>query len=138
MRRTPMKNKLLILAIGGLVLSGCVSQQQVDRVMASQREPSAAIRQAIVKGARVYLIDPYSVRDAEISSVTDATQSGNIQLVCVRANTKDATGGYTGRSTISVRLIGSRPISARPNASACGMPLLRWYPFPELENLENV
>lgn len=105
--------------------------------MASQREPSAAIKQAIVKGARVYLIDPSSVRDAEISSVTDATPNGKIQLVCVRANTKNATGGYTGPSTISVRLIGSRPISARPNASVCGMPL-QWYPFPELENPENV
>ncbi|MGF6172454.1 hypothetical protein [Ensifer sp. 4252] len=133
-----MKNKLLILAIGGLALSGCVSQEQVDRVMASQREPSAAIKQSIVKGARDYLIDQYSVRDAEISSVTDATPNGKIQLVCVRANTKNATGDYTGRSTISVRLIGSRAVSANPNASACGMPLLQWYPFPELENLKNV
>ena len=132
-----MKNKLLILAIGGLALSGCVSQEHVDRVMASQREPSAAIKQAIVKGARVYLTDPYSVRDAEISSVTDATPNGKIQLVCVRANTKNAAGGYTGSSTISVRLIGAHPISARPNTSVCGMPL-QWYPFPELENPESV
>lgn len=132
-----MKNKLLRLAAAGLALSGCVTQEQVDKVMASQRAPSAAIKQAIVKDARDYLVDPYSVRDAEISSVMD-TPDGKLQFVCVKANAKNRMGGYTGRSTISVRLVGSRPVSTNPNATACGMPLLRWYPFPELENLRNI
>ncbi|MFS2326422.1 hypothetical protein U2P60_13570 [Brucella sp. H1_1004] len=130
-----MKN-LVLIAAASVALTGCVSQQQVDNVMASQRPPSAAIKAEIVKDARDYLIDPYSVRDAEISSVMDVP-GGKMQFVCVKANARNAMGGYTGRKTISIRLVGSRPVSTNPNAAACGMPLLRWYPFKELENLKN-
>lgn len=130
-----MKKILLVAAC--VALSGCVTQEQVDNVMASQRPPSAAIKAEIVKDARNYLLDPYSVRDAEISSVMDAP-GGKMQFVCIKANAKNALGAYTGRSTVSVRLVGSRPVSTNPNASACGMPLLRWYPFKELENLKNI
>jgi len=90
-----------------------------------------------VKDARDFLIDPYSVRDAEISSVMD-TPDGKLQFVCVKANAKNAMGGYTGRKAVSVRLVGSRPVSTNPNATVCAMPLLRWYPFPELENLKSI
>lgn len=130
--------KILLCAAASVALSGCVTQQDVDRVMASQRPPSAAIKANITRDARNYLLDPYSVRDAEISSVMDATPDGKLQFVCVKANAKNAMGGYTGRSTISVRLVGSSPVSTNPNAIACGMPLLRWYPFKELENLKNI
>ena len=132
-----MKKVLLFAAIA-VALSGCVTQQDVDRAMASQRPPSAAIKANITRDARDYLLDPYSVRDAEISSVMDATPDGKLQFVCVKANAKNAIGAYTGRSTISVRLVGSSPVSTNPNAVACGMPLLRWYPFKELENLKNI
>ncbi|HZG31600.1 MAG TPA: hypothetical protein VE079_24390 [Ensifer sp.] len=128
--------KSALIIIAGLSLTACVSPENVDKVMASQRAPSAAIKQAIVNGARDYLIDPYSVRDAEISGVMD-TPDGKMQFVCVKANAKNAMGGYTGRSTISVRLVGTRPVSTNQNAAACAMPLLRWYPFRELENLKN-
>lgn len=129
--------KSILLVVLSAALAGCVSQQEVDRVMASQRPPSAAIKAGIVHDARDYLLDPYSVRDAEISSVMDGTADGKIQFVCVKANARNAMGGYTGRQTISVRLVGARPVSTNPNALACGMPLLRWYPFKELENLKN-
>lgn len=129
--------KRLTIVAAALALAGCVSQQQVDDVMASQRAPSSAIRQAIAHDARDYLIDPYSVRDAEISSVMDAP-GGKLQFVCVKANAKNALGGYTGRTALSIRLVGSRPVSTNPNAAACSMPLLRWYPFTELENLKNL
>jgi hypothetical protein len=130
--------KLILVAAAGAALSGCVTQQDVDRVMASQRPPTASIKAAIVRDARDYLIDPYSVRDAEISSVMDATPDGKLQFVCVKANAKNRMGGYTGRTTISVRLVGSNPVSTNPNATACAMPLLRWYPFKELENLKDI
>jgi hypothetical protein len=119
-----------------MVLSSCVSQQKVDDVMASQRPPSTAIKRAIVHDARDYLVDPYSVRDAEISSVMDVP-GGKLQFVCVKANAKNRMGGYTGRTAISVRLVGSTPVSTNPTATMCGAPLLRWYPFPELEALRN-
>ncbi|MPR61241.1 hypothetical protein D7027_05325 [Ochrobactrum intermedium] len=115
------------------MLAGCQTQS-ADDMLASQRPPTSAIKAAIVKDARDYLIDPYSVRDAEISSVMDLA-GGKMQAVCVKANAKNALGGYTGRQTISVRLVGSRPVSTNPQATICAMPLLRWYPFRELENL---
>ena len=129
--------ELFAVAAAGLALSGCVTQQQVDDVMASQRPPSAAIRREIVKSARDYLFDPYSVRDAEISSVMDAP-GGKLQFVCVKANAKNRLGAYTGRTTVSVRLVGTQPSSTRENAPGCQLPLLKWYPFPELEALRNI
>ncbi|MHA6642296.1 hypothetical protein [Mesorhizobium sp. A623] len=129
--------KKLILVAAALTLTGCVSQQQVSDVMASQRPPSNAIRKEIANSARDYLIDPYSVRDAEISSVMDAP-GGKLQFVCVKANAKNAMGGYTGRTALSIRLVGSRPVSTNPSAAACSMPLLRWYPFGELERLKSL
>lgn len=128
---------VLTAAVALAALSGCVTQAQVDDVMASQRPPSDAIRRAIVKDARDYLIDPYSVRDAEISSIMDVP-GRNLQFVCVKANARIALGGYTGRTTLSIRLVGSRPVSTNPNASACSMPLLRWYAFKELESLRDI
>lgn len=130
--------RLILVAAASAALPGCVTQEQVDKVMASQRPPTAAIKAAIVRDARDYLVDPYSVRDAEISSVMDATPDGKLQFVCVKANARNRMGGYTGRTTISVRLVGSSPVSTNPNATACAMPLLRWYPFKELEGLKNI
>lgn len=62
---------------------------------------------------------------------------GEVQFVCVKANAKDATGGYTGRKTVSIRLVGKYPVGMNPNATACAEAGLHWYPFPELEALRN-
>ena len=131
-----MKTIILSLTVA-IGLTGCVTQEQVDSVLATQRPPSAPVRQAIVKAARDYLIDPYSVRDAEISALMDAP-GGKLQFVCVKANAKNRMGAYTGRSTLSVRLVGVTPVSTNENAAACMAPLLKWYPFPELENLKTI
>jgi len=125
----------LFVVAAALVLSGCVSSPRED-ALASQRPPSAEIRRVIVHDAKDYLVDPYSVRDAEISSVMDAP-GGEVQFVCVKANAKDATGGYTGRKAVSIRLVGKYPVGINPNAAACAEPQLRWYPFPELEALKR-
>jgi hypothetical protein len=127
--------RILFVVAAALTLSGCVSSPLED-ALATQRAPSKEIRRVIVHDAKDYLIDPRSVRDAEISSVMDAP-GGEVQFVCVKANAKDATGGYTGRQTVSIRLVGKYPVGMNPNATACAEPLLRWYPFPELEALKN-
>lgn len=132
-----MKNKLLILTVAGLAMTGCVTQEQFDKVMASQRPPSAAEKAAIVKAARDYFIDPYSIRDSEISSVVRLNDQG-LEAVCVKANAKNRLGGYTGRTATSVRLLKGRPVSTLENAPACAMPQMRYQPFPELENLRNI
>jgi hypothetical protein len=127
----------VFLVAAAVALSGCVTQEQMDNVLATQRAPSIAVRHAIVKAARDYSIDPYSVRDAEISAVMDAP-GGKLQFVCVKANAKNRLGAYTGRSTISVRLVGATPVSTNEHAAACMAPLLKWYAIPELENLKNI
>lgn len=105
--------------------------------MASQRPPSAAEKAAIVSAARDYFVDPYSIRDAEISNVVRLNDQG-LEAVCVKANAKNRMGGYTGRTATSVRLLKGKPMSTLENAPACAMPQMRYRPFPELENLKNV
>jgi hypothetical protein len=129
--------KKTMIAVAGLVLSGCVTQEQVDKVMASQRSPTAAEKAAIVNASRDYFFDPYSIRDAEISDVVRLNDQG-LEAVCVKANAKNRMGAYTGRTATSVRLIKGKPTSTLENAPACSMPQMRYRPFPELENLKSI
>lgn len=131
-----MKFKTLVVTV--LALSGCVSSQEIQRVEASQRPPSPSVKASIVNAARDYLVDPYSVRDAEISSIVDATPDGKIQAVCVKANSKNRMGGYTGRTAVSVRLVNNKPVGTLENAMGCHLPNMKYFPFPELEALKNV
>jgi hypothetical protein len=119
------------------LLSGCVTQEQVDKVFASQRPVSAAEKAAIVSAARDYFVDPYSIRDAEISNVVRLNDQG-LEAVCVKANAKNRMGGYTGRSATSVRLVNGKPVSTLDNAPACVSPQLKYTRFPELENLKSI
>src|SRR5690606_2299539 len=102
--------RFVILCMAAFLLSGCISPQQMERILASQRPPSPEIRQAIAKAARDFLLDPFSVRDAEISGVMDLP-GGKLQVVCVKENARNAFGAYAGRNTFSVRLEGARPVS---------------------------
>jgi len=91
-----------------------------------------------VSAARDYLVDPYSVRDAEISHVVDASKDGKIQAVCVKFNSKNRMGGYVGRSALSVRVVNDKPVSAVQDPPGCYLPGMKYRPFPELENLKNI
>ncbi|MBD9555658.1 hypothetical protein ACI2KT_01300 [Ensifer adhaerens] len=133
-----MKNKLLMLAVAGLALSGCVSSQEIARVEASQRAPSAGLKSAIVGAARDYLVDPYSIRDAEISSVVDASPDKKVQAVCVKFNSKNRMGGYAGRSAWSIRVVNDKPVGIRQDAPGCYLAGMKYHPFSELENLKNL
>lgn len=129
--------RLLLVAVAGASLSACVTQEQMNKIYASQRPATAAEKAAIVSAARDYLVDPYSVRDAEISDVVTLADTG-LEAVCVKANAKNRMGGYTGRSATSVRLLKGKPVSTLENAPSCVMPQMRYRPFPELENLKNL
>src|SRR5690606_31497260 len=118
-------------------LAGCVTQEQMAGILASQRPPSEEVRRALVNDARDRLRDPYSVRDAEISSVMDAP-GGDLQFVCVKMNAKNELGAYVGRTASSRRLVANRVVSTNPDAPICSMSAVRWYPFKELENLKNL
>jgi len=125
----------LILVVA--LLSGCVTQEQVDKVFASQRPVTASEKAAIVSAARDHFIDPYSIRDAEISNVVRLNDQG-LEAVCVKANARNRMGGYTGRSATSVRLLNGKPVNTLDNAPACVNPKLRYQRFPELESLKSI
>lgn len=99
----------------------------------SQSPPTAALKRAIVFAARDYLLDPYSVRDAEISSVVTINQKKQVTGVCVKANAKNRFGAYVGRKPVGVVLVKGKPYNAFQSDPMCFARGLRWYPFPELE-----
>lgn len=105
--------------------------------MATQRPPTASEKAAIVNAARDYLIDPHSVRDAEISNALTLNDKGLVAM-CVKANAKNPMGGYSGRKVVSVRLLNGKPVGTIENAPGCFMPVLKYERFTELENLKNI
>ncbi len=125
------------VATAGVALSGCVTQDQMNKVFSSQRPITAGEKAAIVSAARDYFVDPYSIRDAEISDVVRLNDQG-LEAVCVKANSKNRMGGYVGRTATSVRLLNGKPVSTLQNAPSCVAPQMRYRPFPELENLKNL
>ncbi|TPW26399.1 hypothetical protein [Pararhizobium mangrovi] len=129
-------NKVVFVLLA-LAVSGCVTQEQVNALMETQRPPSAQQKSVIVNAARNYAYDPYSIRDAEISDVMTLNNKG-LKAVCIKANAKNQLGGYTGRTATSVQLLDGQAVSPTPNDPACSYPQLRYHPFPELENLKNL
>ena len=124
-------HRVAILPMLALLLTGGTTADMLK----SQTAPSAAIKRALVNAARDYLLDPYSVRDAEISSVVTVDAKRGWQAVCVMANAKNAYGAYVGRQAVSVRLLKGKPMSTRQQAPLCYTRGLRYYRFRELEAL---
>ncbi|TPK53801.1 MULTISPECIES: hypothetical protein [unclassified Mesorhizobium] len=129
--------KKLIVVAAALALAGCQSSAEMQKSIDQSTAPSATLKAAIVHDARDFLADPYSIRDAEISDVQRNPKTG-IEWVCVKANAKNAMGGYTGRQTIEVDARGSMLVGNLPNSSACSNPSLKWQRFMELEALKNL
>lgn len=87
-----------------IFLSGCAGKIQKSNV--TEPKPTGW-QEATRKAARSTYLDPYSVRDAEISDpilasavfdgITPFPSSG--WLVCIRANAKNRFGAYTGKRT---------------------------------------
>jgi hypothetical protein len=107
-----------------------------DDMIASQQKPSAAIRQQLIAVSKDYFVDPYSVRDAEISAVVTYDPKRNIQAVCIRANAKNRMGAYAGKGSFSVRMSRGQPLNVNTQARGCQLKALRYYPFTELEALQ--
>lgn len=129
--------KRLIVVSVALALAGCQSSAELQQSIAQSTPPSAGLKASIIHDARDYLADPYSIRDAEISNIQRNPKTG-IEWVCVKANAKNAMGGYTGRQTIEIDARGSTLVGNLPNSPACSNPALRWQPFPGLEALKNL
>lgn len=118
----------------GIMLTSCVTPEQVQKVYDSQVAPTGAIKTAVVKHVRETFYDPYSLRDAQISNVLSLPGT-DLKAVCIRANGKNRFGAYVGLSYTSVRIRGGVAVSSLQDAPACADSRLKFYPFPELENI---
>lgn len=126
-----------MLAVAGMALSGCQTQAELQAAMVEAKPAPASVKSAIVSDARDYLVDPYSVRDAEISYMQFNKHSG-LHWICVKANSKNRMGGYTGRQAVEVLVRNGQLAGNLPNSPACSNPSLKWQAFPELESLKNI
>ncbi|WSH64912.1 hypothetical protein U8Q05_25835 [Rhizobium ruizarguesonis] len=127
--------KFMVIALVGVLATGC--QTAVPQSIAdSQRPPSKAIKATIMKAARDFVFDPYSIRDAEISNVVLFNLRAGIEAVCVKANAKNQLGGYTGRQATSISIRGSVILQAIQGDARCLDPRLGYHPFKELENMK--
>lgn len=129
---------MLVVALTTSALAGCATapKEDLNKVVAGSIPPSKVVRIAITEVARTQLYDPYSIRDAGISNI--GTFSTGLQGVCVRGNSKNRLGGYTGRENFGVVLKGSQVVQTYLNHPYCLHPGLKWHRFPELEALKNL
>lgn len=83
---------------------------------------------------RETLKDPYSVRDASISEPTSGfvglLNGGSASMVCVRLNSKNSFGAYTGISEMAVIFRGGVATDAMNDELNCAR--RSYSPFPEI------
>ncbi|WP_321335391.1 hypothetical protein [Breoghania sp.] len=120
-----------------LALSGCVTTEQVDNMVASSRPATPEERQIIVDYVRGTFKDPYSIRDARISYFFDNTPRGGY-AGCISLNAKNSFGGYIGTKFVSMVINNGQIIRSMEDAPGCHSIQARgikWQPFTELEAL---
>lgn len=127
--------RLIAASVIGAALAGCVS---MNVRLADQTPVTGDMKAQIVKGARDFLRDPYSVRDVEISEAIQHP-TGGFLMVCVRGNAKNAMGGYTGRKATMVSFSMDRKLmGAVEDQPFCYDQRIKWHPFPEIYALRNL
>lgn len=106
-----------------------------------QLAPADARKIIVAERATIWR-DPYSIRDARISAphqcpahalTSRAGRGAGIVCVCVRANAKNAMGGYTGLSTTRLLIEGRKIVDAQgPLGTAMPDGCGPFQAFPEL------
>ncbi len=100
-----MNRTIAFALLATVALSGCQTRsQESDQALASQVPEN--YRSQVAAYFRKTLKDPYSVRDAEISSPTSVfvglINGGSLPGVCVKMNGKNSFGAYIGIKTVAV------------------------------------
>ncbi|WP_415717715.1 hypothetical protein [Roseibium sp.] len=127
---------ITFVAIAGM-LAGCQTAAELQAAIDQAKPVPASIQSDIANAARDYLVDPYSVRDAEISYMQLNKHSG-LHWLCVKANSKNRMGGYAGRQAVEITVRDGKLFNYLVNSPACKNSSLRWRPFPKLEALRNI
>jgi hypothetical protein len=130
-----MRDVVLWLALASL-LAACGIREKNLRQFDDQRPATQQERATIAGHIRKNYLDPYSVRDARISSVSP--NASELVHVCVISNAKNSMGAYTGQSATMYRLnsfgevhsVAERDFFAE---QFCLDPRLKYVPFSEIE-----
>ena len=123
----------LALAAALLALAACAEHDRYGEIIARSTPPSPELRALMVEGARKVAYDPASIRYAEISNVADFGKG--VQGVCVRADSKNVKGVYTGVHSIGIPLRDGKPVGGELDHPICNRDDVPWNKFPELDAL---
>ena len=129
-----MRPVLIVAAVA--LLAGCVkSNDPFDH----QRAATASEKHIVIQTARNELYDPFSIRNAELSTVITLGEGGEMRrVVCARYDSKTRRGEYTGTEThlvaINSRNLVMSAVIVPPTELPCDR--LAYGPFPEAENLK--
>ncbi len=106
----------------------------------TQRAATAAEKHAFIQAARNELYDPFSIRNAELSTVITIDRGLNERrVVCARYDSKQKDGSFTGSETHLVSIDAKNVVTASIVVPADEEPCsrLRFSPFPEAERLKR-
>ena len=123
----------IILAASLLALGACAEGDRYAQIIAKSTPPSPELRALLVEGAKKVAYDPASIRSAEISNVADFGKG--LQGVCVRADSKNVKGVYTGVHSIGLPLRDGKPVGGELDHPICNRHDVPWNAFPELDQL---
>jgi hypothetical protein len=125
-----------------LLLAGCLDAQTVPTAQINSAPP-VGYREAVKGYITQAFVDPYSIRDAAISRPFPIRHGlmgqDTVWYVCVRSNSKNRLGGYTGLAENPIAFIGNQVDFDRTSAVQRNMhgptvcrPAI-YEPFPEVE-----
>ena len=137
-----MKQKVCFVLPLLIGLTGCAVREANLHAIDNQGPLSDKARTEIANEVRNTFFDPYSIRDAEVSSAvpTMTLDEKTVYMVCLRANAKNRLGGYTGkRATIFYFTADWKLFDTNDQDTFgfCSNSRLNWGPFPEIEKIES-
>lgn len=140
MLRSKIHHTIVVVAMGS-VLAACAGAPPSESEIGAY--PTAY--KAIAKDhLRVSLIDPYSVRDAQIAPpklgqihILGTMRHESGWAICFRANAKNRMGGYTGHKPMVLLIRNNQVVGTNQDADHYDVRTIcadvRYEPFPEIE-----
>lgn len=131
-----------VVAAMGSVLSACAGTPPSESEIGSYPTAYKAIAK---EHLRVSLIDPYSVRDAQIAPpkpgqihIAGTLRHESGWAVCFRANAKNRMGGYTGNKPMVILIRNNQVLGSNQDSDHYDVRTIcadvRYEAFPEIED----
>ena len=124
-------NRFLVAFLCMSTLSACVSEPTAQQVAQFPQQVPADYRAQVVAVMKSYLVDPYSVRDAEITGPMAVAGSPPTPGVCARFNPKNNYGAYAGLKTFVISFKNGKALQPS-EAVVTKCDTGGWRPFPEM------